>query len=74
MLKIDKKHYKRINIYYTGYITIKENDDYESIYSINPLYLRINHASGCIKEKMENIYLAFYSTDENKVTKKYVDV
>ena len=23
---------------------------------------------------MENIYLVFYSTDENKVTKKYVDV
>ena len=27
LLKIDKKHYKGINIYYTGYITIKKTDD-----------------------------------------------
>ena len=44
-LKIDKKSYKNIDIYYIGYITIKKIDDYESIYSMNPLYLRINHAT-----------------------------
>ena len=44
-LKIDKKSYKNIDIYYIGYITIKKIDDYESIYSVNPLYLRINHAT-----------------------------
>ena len=44
-LKIDKKSYKNINIYYVGYITIKKIDDYKSIYNVNPLYLRINHAS-----------------------------
>ena len=38
LLKIDKKHYKGINIYYIGYMTIKKIDDYESIYSVNPLY------------------------------------
>ena len=53
LLKIDKKSYKNIDIYYIGYITIKKIDDYESIYSVNPLYLRINHASGYIEEKME---------------------
>ena len=53
LLKIDKKSYKNINIYYIGYITIKKFDDYESIYSVNPLYLRINHASGDVEEKME---------------------
>ena len=53
LLKIDKKHYKGINIYYIGYITIKKIDDYESIYSVNPLYLRIDHANGYIEEKME---------------------
>ena len=31
LLKINKKHYKGINIYYIGYITIKKNDDCESI-------------------------------------------
>ena len=38
LLKIDKKSYKNINIYYIGYITIKKIDDYESVYSVNPLY------------------------------------
>ena len=55
LLKIDKKSYKNIDIYYIGCITIKKNDDQESIYSANPLYLRINHASGYIKEKNGNI-------------------
>ena len=51
LLKIDKKHYKEIDIHYIGYITIKKIDDYESIYSINPLYLFVNHTSGHIEEK-----------------------
>ena len=40
-LKIDKKSYKNINIYYIGYITTEKIDDYENIHSINPLYLMI---------------------------------
>ena len=70
LLKIDKKHYKGINIYYIGYITIKKIDEYESIYSVNPLYLRINHASGYIEEKNGNKYLVFDSAGENKVLLK----
>ena len=66
MLKIDKKSYKNIGIYNIGYITIKKIDDYENIYSINPLYLIIDHASGYIEEKEMNKYLVFDSTDENK--------
>ena len=75
LLKIDKKSYKNIDIYYIGYITIKKIDDYESICSVNPLYLCINHASGYIEEKNGNKYLIFDSVDENKeVLKKYADV
>ena len=66
LLKIDKKSYKNIDIYYIGYITIKKIDDYESIYSVNPLYLRINHASGYIEEKNGNKYLIFDSVNEKK--------
>ena len=66
LLKIDKKHYKGINIYYIGYITIKKIDDYENIYSVNPLYLCINHAGGYIEEKTGNKYLIFDSIDESK--------
>ena len=66
LLKIDKKHYKGINIYYIGYITIKKNWWCETISSVNPLYLRINYASGYILEKIGNKYLIFDSADENK--------
>ena len=75
LLKIDKKSYKNIDIYYTGYIIDQKIDDYESIYIVNPLYLCINHASGYIEEKNGNKYLIFDSVDENKeVLKKYADV
>ena len=75
LLKIDKKSYKDIGIYNIGYITIKKIDDYENIYSVNPLYLTITHASGYIEEKGVNKYLVFNSTDENKeLLKKCNDV
>ena len=52
LLKVEKS-YKNIDIYYIGYITIKKIDDCESIHSVDPLYLRVNHASVYIEEKME---------------------
>ena len=54
LLKIDKKSYKNIDIYYTGYITIKKIDDCENIHSVNPLYLLINHARDYTEEKNGN--------------------
>ena len=68
LLKIDKKSYKNIDIYYIGYIAIKKIDDYENIYSVNPLHLCINHASGYIEAKNGNKYLIFDSVGK---TKKY---
>ena len=55
---------------------LKKIEDYESIYSINPLYLLVNLASGHIEEKSQNRYLIFDdSVDEIKeVFKKYTDV
>ena len=74
-LKIDRKSYKNIGIYNIGYITTKKNDDCENIYSVNPWYLLVNHASRYIEEKGVNKYLIFDSTDENKeLLKKYNDV
>ena len=41
---------------------------------MNPLYLRVDHASGYIEEKNGNEYLVFDSTDENKeLIEKYND-
>ena len=74
LLKIDKKSYKT-DIYYIKYIAIKKIDDDQSIYSVNPLYLHINHASGYVEEKNGNKYLIFDSANENKeALKKYADV
>ena len=65
LLKIDKKSYKNIGIYNIGYITIKKIDDCENIYSVDPLYLRINHANGYIEEINGNKYLIFESLIES---------
>ena len=75
LLKIGKKSYKDIGIYNIGFITVKKIDACENIYSINALYLLINHAIRYIEEKGVNEYLIFDSTDENKeLLKKYNDV
>ena len=67
MLKIDKKHYKGVNIYYIRYITIKNIDDCENIYKVNLLYLLVYHASEYIEERNGNKYLIFDdSVNENK--------
>ena len=50
LLKIDKKSYKNIDIYYIGYITVKDSY-YVKINNVNPLYLINSEADGYIKEK-----------------------
>ena len=56
-------------------LQLKKVDDYENIYSVNPLYLTIAYTSGYIEEKGVNKYLVFSSADENKeLLKKYSDV
>ena len=75
LLKMKKKSHKDIGIYNIGYITIKKIDNCKNIYIVNPLYLRITHANGYIKEINENKCLIFDSTDKNKeLLKKYHDV
>ena len=58
LLKIDKKSYKDIDIYYIRYITMKKIGDCQNIYSVNPyaLYLIIGKVDGhtecsCSEEK-----------------------
>ena len=74
LLKIDKKLYKNIDIYYIGYITIKDSD-YVKIKSVNPLYLIISKVDGYFEEKNENKCLIPDSTNKNKeVSKKYAEL
>ena len=74
-LKLEKKSYKDLDIYNIGYITIKKiGRDYD-VNSVNPLYLRIDNASGYIEEINEDKSLVFDVTDENKeLLKRYDDV
>ena len=59
LIKIDKKSYKNIGIYFIGYITIKSIGDCENINIVNPLYLMIGQVDGYIKESNGNKYLTF---------------
>ena len=85
LLKIDKKLYKDIDIYYIGYVTIKKIGDCENIYCVNLLYLITDTVDRHIEENNGNKYLVFDSTelrskelhptDENKeVLKKYTEL
>ena len=72
LLKVDKKDYKEIDIYYIGYVTVKKIANCNNINSVNPLYLMINKMIGHFEEKNENKYLVLDDVDENKeVSKKY---
>ena len=75
LLKIDKKDYNQIGIYYIGYVNIKKIADYNNVNSANPLYLMINEMIGHFEEKNENKYLVLDDVDENEeVLKKYEGV
>ena len=50
LLKIDKKDYSEIDIYYIGYVAIKKIGDYNIINSVNPLYVMINEMVGHFEE------------------------
>ena len=64
LLKIDKKSYKSINIYYIGYVTMKDSR-YVKINSVNPLYLIIDKVDGHFEKKGSKCFI-LDSTDKNK--------
>ena len=72
LLKLDKKEFMNVNVYYIGYVTKKP------VYKIdgaNPLYLNIYKLVGCIEEKDGSKYLNVASTGYNdNVLKKYSEV
>ena len=46
LLKIEKKNYNEIDIYYIGYVTIKKIASCNNINSVNSLYLMIHEMIG----------------------------
>ena len=75
LLKVDRKDYNEIDIYYIGYVTVKKVANCNNTNSVNPLYLMINEMIGHFEEKNGNKYLVLDDVDENKeVLKKYEEV
>ena len=64
-IKIDKKSYRNILIYYIGYVTIKDSK-YVKINSENPLYLIVDKVNGYFEESTGNKYLMLVTTNESK--------
>ena len=72
LLKVGKKDYNEIDIYYTTYVNVKKIDTHNNINSVNPLYLIIDEMIGHFEE---NKYLVLDDVDENKeVSKKHEEV
>ena len=74
-LKVNKKDYNKIDIYYIGYVTVKKIANCKNINSVNPLYLMVNEMIGHFEEKNEDKHLVLDDVNENKeVSKKYEEV
>ena len=72
LLKVDKKDYKQIDIYYIGYVAVKKIADCNNINSVNPLYLMIDKMIGHFEDKSGNKYLVLDDVNESKeVSQKY---
>ena len=69
IVKLDKKSYKNIDIYFIGYITIKNTGDYEGIHSVDPLYFIIGEVDGYIEERNRNKYLILKKEGIDKIHK-----
>ena len=65
LLKIDKKDYNEIDIYYIAYVTVKRIDNCKNI-KCKSLYLMIDEMIDHFEEKNENKYLVLDDVNENK--------
>ena len=71
-LKVDKRDYKEIDIYYIGYVTVKEIANCNNINNLIPLYLIINEMIGHFEEKNKNKYLVLDDVDEKRKFQKNI--
>ena len=62
-IKIDKKLFENILVYYIGYVAIKKD---LKIYSVNPTYLIFRYVNGYFREIDVNRYLTLVPTNKSK--------
>ena len=65
-IKIDKKSYKNVLIYFIEYVTIKDLK-YVKINSVNPLCVIINKVNGYFEEINKNLTLVPTNESKEKV-------
>ena len=67
-IKIDKKSYKNVLIYYIGYVR-KKYSNYVKVNSVNRLYFIFSKVNGYFQEINKNKYLTIVPTNESKEKK-----
>ena len=70
-IKVDKKDFNDINIYYLGFEHKKKISECDVINSANPLYLRIVNTNGQFKKGKDDVWYLLISDD---IFKKLVDI
>ena len=72
-IKLDKKDFNDIDIYYLGYEHKKKISECDVINSVNPLYLRIVDMKGQFEKGKDDAWYLVISGDDD-VFKKLVDI
>ena len=70
-IKVDKKDFNDINIYYLGFEHKKKISECDVINSANPLYLQIVNTNGQFKKGKDDVWYLLISDD---IFKKLVDI
>ena len=72
-IKVDKKDFNDIDIYYLGYEHKKKISECNVINSVNPLYLKIIDMKGQFEKGKDDAWYLVISDDDD-VFKKLVDI
>ena len=72
-IKVDKKDFNDIDIYYLGYKYKKKITECNVIRSVNPLYLRIVNTKGQFEKGKDDVWYLLIS-DKDDDYKKLVDI
>ena len=73
-IKIDKKDFNDLGIYYLGYEYKKKNTECNVINSINPIYVRIRDIKGQFKKgKDDNLWYLIISNDAG-ILRKFTNI
>ena len=72
-IKVDKKDFNNIDIYYLGYEHKKKISECDVISSVNPLYLRIADMNGQFEKGKDDVWYLVISDDDD-VFKNLADI